>query len=121
MTINWDIFYIFTIVSVILWIISAVTSAIRNRISKIAVATSLAGSIVFLVFIVGLWIYLQRPPLRTMGETRLWYSLFMGISGPVTDASPAKHLVYSARHRIYVLILRTWLCIYNRVYRAEKA
>ena len=84
MAINWDIFYIFTIVSVILWIIGAVTSALRNGISKTAVATSLAGCIVFLTFIVGLWIYLQRPPLRTMGETRLWYSLFMGISGLIT-------------------------------------
>ena len=84
MTINWDIFYIFTIVSVILWIISAVASAIKNGISKTAVAASLSGSIVFMAFIIGLWIYLQRPPLRTMGETRLWYSLFMGISGLIT-------------------------------------
>ena len=84
MTINWDVFYIFTIVSVILWIISAVTSAAKDGISKTAVAASLSGSIVFLAFIIGLWIYLQRPPLRTMGETRLWYSLFMGISGLIT-------------------------------------
>ena len=150
MTINWDIFYIFTIASVILWIISAATSATRNGISKIAVTTCLAGSIVFLVFIVGLWIYLQRPPLRTMvltfhGHIRTNHIFKMEISldtfilysaidcvlynqhpetrntRPVTDASPTKHLVYSARHCIYVLILRTWLCIYNRVYRAEKA
>ena len=84
MTINWDVFYIFTIVSVILWIISAVTSAAKEGISKTAVAASLSGSIVFMAFIIGLWIYLQRPPLRTMGETRLWYSLFMGISGLIT-------------------------------------
>ena len=84
MTINWDVFYIFTIISVILWIISSVASATRNGISKTAVAASLSGSIVFLAFIIGLWIYLQRPPLRTMGETRLWYSLFMGISGLIT-------------------------------------
>ena len=38
MTINWDVFYIFTIVSVILWIISSVTSAMKNGISKTAVA-----------------------------------------------------------------------------------
>lgn len=35
-------------------------------------------------FIAGLWEYLQRPPLRTMGETRLWYSFFMGIAGLLT-------------------------------------
>lgn len=27
-------------------------------------------------FIVGMWISLERPPMRTMGETRLWYSFF---------------------------------------------
>lgn len=84
MTINWDVFHIFTIVSVILWIISAVASAAKDGISKTAVTASLSGSIVFMAFIIGLWIYLQRPPLRTMGETRLWYSLFMGISGLIT-------------------------------------
>ena len=36
MTINWDVFHIFTIVSVILWIISAVTSAMKDGISKTA-------------------------------------------------------------------------------------
>lgn len=32
-------------------------------------------------FIAGLWVSLGRPPLRTMGETRLWYSFFMLVSG----------------------------------------
>lgn len=41
MTINWDVFYIFTIVSVILWIISAVASAAKNGISRTAVTASL--------------------------------------------------------------------------------
>ena len=41
----------------------------------------LLGSLVFLSFVVGLWITLSRPPLRTMGETRLWYSLFLSLMG----------------------------------------
>ena len=144
MTINWDVFYIFTIISVILWIISSVASATRNGISKTAVAASLSGSIVFLAFIIGLWIYLQRPPLRTMGETRLWYSLFMGISGlitywrwkyrvlhhqhtqtgdtrPVADACPAKRMVHSSRDSLHIFILSAWMRIHNRMYRNEKA
>ena len=28
-----------------------------------------------------MWISLERPPLRTMGETRLWYSLFLPLAG----------------------------------------
>ena len=35
-------------------------------------------------FITGLWQTLGRPPLRTMGETRLWYSFFAMISGLFT-------------------------------------
>jgi ABC-type transport system involved in cytochrome c biogenesis permease subunit len=41
----------------------------------------LAGSLLTLVFIVGLWFKLGRPPLRTMGETRLWYSFFLSLAG----------------------------------------
>jgi ABC-type transport system involved in cytochrome c biogenesis permease subunit len=40
-----------------------------------------AGLCVFAVFIAGLWIALERPPLRTMGETRLWYSFFLPAAG----------------------------------------
>lgn len=36
------------------------------------------------VFICGLWDSLGRPPLRTMGETRLWYSFFSMLSGLFT-------------------------------------
>ena len=35
-------------------------------------------------FIAMLWTVLERPPLRTMGETRLWYSLFMLVAGAAT-------------------------------------
>lgn len=39
------------------------------------------GSAIFMTFIVGVWISLGRPPLRTMGETRLWFSLFLSLIG----------------------------------------
>jgi hypothetical protein len=45
------------------------------------VAFSSLGIAVFLVFIAGMWLSLERPPLRTMGETRLWYSFFLGVIG----------------------------------------
>ncbi|MDR2387224.1 MAG: cytochrome c biogenesis protein CcsA, partial [Deltaproteobacteria bacterium] len=49
--------------------------------AKAGQALALAGVLVTLVFIVGLWVYLGRPPLRTMGETRLWYSFFLPLAG----------------------------------------
>lgn len=35
-------------------------------------------------FIAELWILLDRPPMRTLGETRLWYGLFLPAIGYVT-------------------------------------
>ncbi len=40
-----------------------------------------AGILLLLSFILGLGIFLQRPPIRTMGETRLLYSFFTAVIG----------------------------------------
>lgn len=50
------------------------------------VGWNLAGLLIFLSFIIGLWISLERPPMRTLGETRLWYSFFLPVAGIVTFA-----------------------------------
>lgn len=42
---------------------------------------TILGIAIFFYFILGMWISLERPPLRTMGETRLWYSFFMPVAG----------------------------------------
>lgn len=41
----------------------------------------LAGTLVFGVFIALFWYSLGRAPMRTMGETRLWYALFLTLTG----------------------------------------
>ncbi|WP_291127288.1 cytochrome c biogenesis protein CcsA, partial [Dysgonomonas sp. UBA7698] len=41
----------------------------------------LCGIAVFAAFIAGFWIHIERPPMRTMGETRLWYSFFLSSVG----------------------------------------
>ncbi len=38
---------------------------------------------VLITFAIGLWISLERPPFRTLAETRLWYSIFLSIIGIV--------------------------------------
>ncbi len=39
-------------------------------------------SVVYLIaFLIYLWINLQRPPLRTLGETRLWYTFLVPLVG----------------------------------------
>lgn len=80
---SWDYFIYFSSVAVILWIVAAVLAFISNKRTMPTLFT-VAGLIVFFVFIVGMWISLERPPLRTMGETRLWYSFFLPLVGLIT-------------------------------------
>lgn len=49
-----------------------------------AVVLGLASVLILASFIAGLWVSLERPPLRTMGETRLWYSFFAFAAGLFT-------------------------------------
>lgn len=41
------------------------------------------GTFILSLFIIVLWVKIGRPPMRTLGETRLWYGLFMAITGIV--------------------------------------
>ena len=76
---NWETFIYYAIASVVVWITGTVAAFRGGR--KAAIALSVAGSLIFFVFIAGMWSSLGRPPLRTMGETRLWYSFFLSVIG----------------------------------------
>lgn len=80
---TWNLFIYFASVSVVLWIIAAVVALKSNK-RLIPTLFTIAGLLVFSVFIAGMWISLERPPLRTMGETRLWYSFFLPLVGLIT-------------------------------------
>ena len=75
----WESFIYFAIAAIVLWATGAM-AAWRNK-NGIVYAATLSGIAVFLTYIIIMWVTLQRPPLRTMGETRLWYSLFMPVAG----------------------------------------
>ena len=76
---SWEHFIYFAIASVLLWAVGA-WAAWRNK-ATIAYSTTVLGLLVFFAFILSMWISLERPPLRTMGETRLWYSFFLPFAG----------------------------------------
>ena len=42
------------------------------------------GALLFSYYLTLLWLSLDRAPMRTLGETRLWYSFFLGLIGYVT-------------------------------------
>ena len=75
----WSYFIIFAVVSVVLWAIGA-WAAWRNR-RILAFGTTGLGLVIFFSYILIMWMTLERPPLRTMGETRLWYSFFLPLAG----------------------------------------
>lgn len=79
---SWDSFVWFALAASLFWISGAIASVISKRRLPAAVLTG-CGSAIFMTFIVGVWISLGRPPLRTMGETRLWFSLFLSLIGLV--------------------------------------
>lgn len=76
---NWNNFIWFALPAVILWF-SAGIIVYRSQ-KRLADILMLCGIVVFAAFIAGFWIHIERPPMRTMGETRLWYSFFLSSVG----------------------------------------
>ena len=82
--ITWNEFAEFALPSVLLWMAGAI-AAWKGR-PYASVLLTVAGLCVYAAFIAVFWTGLHRPPLRTLGETRLWYSFFMMLSGILTYA-----------------------------------
>ncbi|MDP3436652.1 MAG: cytochrome c biogenesis protein CcsA [Bacteroidales bacterium] len=80
---SWSHFIYFAFGSLTLWS-AGVVSLYRAKSTTAGKILILAGILLFSVFIAGLWIAQGHPPLRTIGETRLWYSFFLIIVGFAT-------------------------------------
>ena len=84
MIIGWNIFIFVAAIVVLFAAMGSIFASIsKERSTAAIISTSIAIATMF-TFIVGLWLTLERPPLRTMGETRLWYSFFLLIAGLFT-------------------------------------
>ena len=79
---TWDFFIYFASVAVIAMVAASVLAYYNKK--KGAGLASVMSLVSMISFIVLLWISLGRPPMRTMGETRVWYSLFAVVSGLIT-------------------------------------
>ncbi|MCC8035901.1 MAG: cytochrome c biogenesis protein CcsA [Rikenellaceae bacterium] len=80
---TWDNFIWFAVPSAALWLTAGLLAYDKKR-HLSADISAILGICVFVTFITGFWINLGRPPMRTMGETRLWYSLFLAAVGYLT-------------------------------------
>lgn len=83
------------------------------RRAAVSLSLSWAGVAVLGAFVAGMWVSLGRPPMRTMGETRLWYSLFVMAAGA---------MVYGRwRYRwllLFTTVLSSVFCFIN-IFRPE--
>ena len=79
----WDSFIWFALPASLLWILGSVMVYLSKN-SKLTDILIVSGIIILGIFIGMLWKELERPPLRTMGETRLWYSFFLALIGYIT-------------------------------------
>ncbi|MDU1891305.1 MAG: cytochrome c biogenesis protein CcsA [Dysgonomonas sp.] len=77
---TWDEFLWFAIPAMLCWI-AAGSLVYKCKKASIVDGLMITGIVIFVAFIVGLWIGQERPPLRTIGETRLWYSFFLATVG----------------------------------------
>ena len=77
---TWEYLIWFAGAATLCWVAGAVM-ALRGQRVGVTTVMSAVGSAIFFSFIVGMWLSLERPPLRTMGETRLWYSFFLSVAG----------------------------------------
>ena len=81
---GWNIFPSITIATVVLAVVASVLALCNRRVA--ALITSTLAVVVLSSFVALLWLSLERPPMRSMGETRLWYSLFLLVAGVATYA-----------------------------------
>lgn len=103
---TWDDFLWFAIPAMACWI-AAGSLVYKCKKSFIPEGLMMVGIIIFAAFIVGLWIGQERPPLRTIGETRLWYSFFLSTVGYVSY----KHWKYKWLLSFSALVACVFVCV----------
>ena len=82
--INFPVFAGITLLSWIVGLAMVYASGKNKALDLTGRLIIMAGILVLALFILLLWIQLERPPLKTLGETRLWYSLFLPLIGILT-------------------------------------
>ncbi len=81
---EWTNFPFFGVTTALLWVMGSAivwfpgSGRIKNAIPHMLI---IAGIALFGFFLAALWISLGRAPMRTLGETRLWYAFFLGAIG----------------------------------------
>ena len=87
---QWIDFSYYAIITMVSWGVATITLS-WLLVNKLLEKTSpkaltllshisiLIGIAYMIFFVIHLWLALERPPIRTLGETRLWYTIFLSI------------------------------------------
>lgn len=78
---TWNDFPWFALPALLCWVGAGIAVYKYRGVSHVLM---LLGTLIYAVFIAGLWVGLERPPMRTVGETRLWYAFFLAAVGYAT-------------------------------------
>ncbi|MCX6256310.1 MAG: cytochrome c biogenesis protein CcsA [Bacteroidia bacterium] len=84
---TWIYFPYIALITAILWLVGSIFhnfSQNRKAMARLGLILIFAGVAVLAFFIAMMWVHLGRPPMRTLGETRLWYSFFLPFIGLLT-------------------------------------
>ena len=77
---GWEEYPWFCIATLLCWAIAAATAfGQKHRNTTLFLGGLGIGIQAF--FLIGFWIHAQRPPLASLGETRLWYVFFLLLLG----------------------------------------
>ncbi len=80
---DWISFPLYANIILSIWVIALLLIVVSDKkiASTAGISLLVVGIIVLGTILTNLWISLERPPLRTLGETRLWYSVFLSSIG----------------------------------------
>lgn len=78
----WNSFIFFALAAIVFWL-GGIYAAYRIKNAATSAVLYNIGTAIIAMFVVLLWVSLERPPMRTLGETRLWYSLFAPLIGAI--------------------------------------
>lgn len=96
----WTYFNIITYLTIFLWLLGGGLIYHKSKTLRgVSIVSHLLGTLIIGSFIFALWKNLERPPLRTLAETRIWYAFFMGLIG----------------YAIFLLYKQKWMLTYSAV------
>ncbi len=78
---TWEYYIFFALATIVLLVLGSSLITFCPKQAKLGNVFYILGFICISYFIVLMWTNLQRPPMRTMGETRLWYAFFLSAIG----------------------------------------